>query len=248
MAVKSGYMRFRHQILLLLLSIILIMMVAAVLVAVPAAFTAQQRITFDRLNSVSNLKTLWVMREFNELRRGLVALADNVSVVDEVRFINKLLPRPGADQHLIDRLRRMDQNSDAAAGNRLSLYWQSYRRLYANFRYIENSFPGSEVLLVRPDDALVIFNLLGGERFMDRLTPPDRGRHPLYSCYLRALEFPDDVVFEDFDIGPEATPRKACAAKALLVDEDVIAVLIHEFSGYRINKIMAGRPGLGESG
>ncbi len=248
MAVKSGYMRFRHQILLLLLSIILIMMVAAVLVAVPAAFTAQQRITFDRLNSVSNLKTLWVMREFNELRRGLVALADNVSVVDEVRFINKLLPRPGADQHLIDRLRRMDQNSDAAAGNRLSLYWQSYRRLYANFRYIENSFPGSEVLLVRPDDALVIFNLLGGERFMDRLTPPDRGRRPLYSCYLRALEFPDDVVFEDFDIGPEATPRKACAAKALLVDEDVIAVLIHEFSGDLINNIMALRPGLGETG
>jgi signal transduction histidine kinase/CheY-like chemotaxis protein len=248
MAVKTGYMRFRHQILLLLLSIILIMMVAAVLVAVPAAFTAQQRITFDRLNSVSNLKTLWVMREFNELRRGLVALSDNVSVVDEVRFINKILPRPGGDQQLIQRLQQMDQRADLLAGDRLSLYWQAYRRLYANFRYIENSFPGSEVLLVRPDDALVVFNLLGGERFMQRLNLPEHSNLPLFKCYRRALEFPEDVVFEDFVVTADTTAQRACAAKALLVDEEVIAVLVQEFSGDLINNIMSLRPGLGETG
>lgn len=248
MAVKSGYMRFRHQILLLLLSIILIMMVAAVLVAVPAAFTAQQRITFDRLNSVSNLKTLWVMREFNELKRGLVALSDNVAVVDEVRFINKLLPRPGGDQQLIKRLRKLDQRADLLAGDRLSLYWQSYRRLYANFRYIENSFPGSEVLLVRPGDALVIFNLLGGERFMDRLSAASHARLPLYKCYQRALVSPEDVVFEDYNAGSTDSVQRACAAKALMVDEEVIAVLIQEFSGDLINNIMSLRPGLGETG
>ncbi len=248
MAVKSGYMRFRHQILLLLLSIILIMMVAAVLVAVPAAFTAQQRITFDRLNSVSNLKTLWVMREFNELKRGLVALSDNVAVVDEVRFINKVLPRPGGDQQLIKRLRKLDQRADLLAGDRLSLYWQSYRRLYANFRYIENSFPGSEVLLVRPGDALVIFNLLGGERFMDRLNGASHSRLPLYKCYQRALASPEDVVFEDYNAGSTDSVQRACAAKALMVDEEVVAVLIQEFSGDLINNIMSLRPGLGETG
>jgi signal transduction histidine kinase/CheY-like chemotaxis protein len=248
MAVKSGYMRFRHQILLLLLSIILIMMVAAVLVAVPAAFTAQQRITFDRLNSVSNLKTLWVMREFNELKRGLVALSDNVAVVDEVRFINKVLPRPGGDQQLIKRLRKLDQRADLLAGDRLSLYWQSYRRLYANFRYIENSFPGSEVLLVRPGDGLVIFNLLGGERFMDRLNGASHSRLPLYKCYQRALASPEDVVFEDYNAGSTDSVQRACAAKALMVDEEVVAVLIQEFSGDLINNIMSLRPGLGETG
>ncbi len=248
MAVKSGYMRFRHQILLLLLSIILIMMVAAVLVAVPAAFTAQQRITFDRLNSVSNLKTLWVMREFNELKRGLVALADNVSVVDEVRFITKLLPRPGGDQSLVNRIRELDQRAEQAVGNRLSLYWQAYRRLYANFRYIENSFPGSEVLLLRPGDGLIIFNLLGGEYFMGRLTADRYSQRPLYRCFQRSLESPDEVVFEDFNAGSDAATQRACAAKAVMVDEEVIAVLIQEFSGDLINNIMSLRPGLGETG
>lgn len=248
MAVKSGYMRFRHQILLLLLSIILIMMVTAVLVAVPATFTAQQRITFDRLNSVSNLKTLWVMREFSELKRGLVALADNVSVVDEVRFINKLLPRPGGDQYLIESLRQLDQRQDLLAGDRLSLYWQSYRRLFANFRYIENSFPGSEVLLLRPQDGLVIFNLLGGEHFMERLSVADHGRLPLYRCFTRALETPGEVVFEDFSAISTTEVRRACAATSITVDEEVIAVLVQEFSGDLINNIMSLRPGLGETG
>lgn len=248
MALKSGYMRFRHQILLLLLSIILIMMVAAVLVTVPAAFTAQQSITFERLTSVSNLKTLWVMREFNELKRGLVALADNVAVVDEVRFINKLLPLPEGDQELIERIRQVDQGEDLLAGDRLSLYWQSYKRLYANFRYIENSFPGSEVLLIRPEDGLVVFSLLGESRFMERLGRDAAGSPALYQCYQRAVAQPGSVVFEDFSIATGATVPRACAAKAVTLDEEVVAVLVHEFSGELINSIMSLRPGLGETG
>lgn len=248
MAVQPGYMRFRHQILLLLLSIILIMMVTAVLVAVPAAFTAQQNITFDRLNSVSNLKTLWVMREFNELKRGLVALADNVAVVDEVRFINKLLPGPRGDQRLIRQIVEADQGQPFLSGDRLSLYWQSYRRLYANFRYIENSFPGSEVLLVRPRDGLVVFSLLGEEPFMERLNEQSRGGGKLYDCYRRAVLEPGHVVFEDFDFSDEQQAPRACAAKAIVVDEEVVGVLAHQFTGDLINSIMSLRPGLGETG
>lgn len=248
MAIRSGYMRFRHQILLLLLSIILIMMVAAVLVTVPAAFTAQQLVTFERLTSVSNLKTLWLKREFNELKRGLVALADNVAIVDEVRFINKLLPLAEGDQELVERIRQVDQGEDLLAGDRLSLYWQSYKRLYANFRYIENSFPGSEVLLIRPDDGLVVFSLLGEARFMERITPDSHVGSSLYECYQRARRQPGDVIFEDFSTGANGSLPRACAAKAVTLDEEVVAVLIHEFSGELINSIMSLRPGLGETG
>ena len=248
MAVHSGYMRFRHQILALLLSIILIMMVTAVLVAVPAAFTAQQNITFDRLNSVSNLKTLWVMREFNELKRGLIALADNVAVVDEVRFINKLLPGPKADQRLIREIRESDRDQEFLSGDRLSLYWQSYRRLLANFRYMDSSFPGSDVLLVRPHDGLVVFNLLGGPLFMERLSETAHGASKLFACYARAMLDPHNVVFEDFDQSDYSQVPRGCAAKAVLVDETVVAVMVQQFTGDLINSIMSLRPGLGETG
>jgi signal transduction histidine kinase/CheY-like chemotaxis protein len=248
MSVQTGNMRFRHQILLLLLSIILLMMVAAVLVAVPAAFNAQQNITFDRLNSVSNLKTLWVMREFNELKRGLVALTDNAAIIDEVRFVDKLLPGASAGQSLIQSIRNADPNAPWLTGNRLSLYWQSYKRLYPHFRYMENNFPDSEVSLIRASDGLIFFNLLGGKLFMERIVGSQFETLPLYHCFRRARANPQQVVFEDFNYDDHSPVHRACAAKAVLVGDEVVAVLVHQFTWDLINSLMSLRPGLGETG
>ena len=248
MASRKGNLRFRYQIMMLLVAIIVVMLVSATLVVVPTAISNENRQAFDRLNSVNNLKTLWLLREFEELQRGLVSLAANAALVDELRFVNKLVGRSDSSYELYRQIRNNEKGKDPLIGDKLSLYWQSHARIHPYFRFVESSFPGSEILILRPDDGMVIYKLGDSVQLMKRLKNNKDWGAALNRCFLRAKNSPGDVVFEDFELKTDGSPHKACAAVLLSIDNEPEAVLIQQFSGELINGIMALRPGLGDSG
>jgi len=249
MAPRVSALRFRHQILLLLGSIIVMVTLAVLLVAVPAVISNEQRLAYDRLRSVNNLKALWLQRELDELQRGLLALATNVSLLDQLRFVTKLLPMGGGDPALLRRLRDGDRGDDPLAGDKLSLMWRAYDQVRPNFLYIDSSYPGSQMLLVRPADGLVLFSLHDSPLLL-RSLPAAVGESLLVRCYRRALDNPGRVVFEDFTRpeGRDLAPARGCAATTVGSDREPLAVLLHQFSGELVNAIMTSRQGLGDSG
>ena len=248
MASRKGNLRFRYQIMMLLVAIIVVMLVSATLVVVPTAISNENRQAFDRLNSANNLKTLWLLREFEELQRGLVSLAANVALVDELRFVNKLVGRSDSSYELYRQIRNNEKGEDPLIGDKLSLYWQSHARIHPYFRFIESSFPGSEIIILRPDDGMVIYKLGDNVQLMKRIKNNEDWGASLYRCFMRAKNSPGDVVFEDFELKADGSPHKACAAVLLSSEGGSEAVLIQQFSGELINGIMALRPGLGDSG
>ncbi|MEH6604315.1 MAG: response regulator [Pseudomonadales bacterium] len=227
------------------MSIILVLMLAAALVAVPAALSSEERLVYDRLTSANNLKALWLQREFDELRTTLNSLSTNVALLDDIRFVNTSLPRLPAAPELFARIRSGDKGEDPVAGDRLSLYWQSFSRIHPYFRYVEHSDRGSEIYLVRPADQLVIYSFHGKDALMKLLPSVGLGA-AVDRCYQGALASPDSVVIEDFMM-TEAGPR-ACAAVAMVLEGKPVGVLIEVFSPQIINDIMALRPGLGSTG
>ncbi|MFT6757312.1 MAG: signal transduction histidine kinase/DNA-binding response OmpR family regulator [Chitinophagales bacterium] len=248
MASRKGNLRFRYQIMMLLVAIIVVMLVSATLVVVPTAISNEKRQAFDRINSANNLKTLWLLREFEELQRGLVSLAANVALVDELRFVNKLVGRSDSSFELYRQIRNNEKGEDPLIGDKLSLYWQSHARIHPYFRFVESSFPGSEILILRPDDGMVIYKLGDSGQLMKRIRNNEEWGASLTRCFIRAKNSPGNVVFEDFELKTDLSPHKACAAVLLLIDGEPEAVLIQQFSGELINGIMALRPGLGDSG
>lgn len=134
-------------------------MVSVIFLAAPQLFESERRTAFERLRSESNLKSLWILREFEELERGLLSLASDERLIDEVRFLHQLLPNVASSSPLFVDIRQNNRGSDPFDGNRLSLYWQGFDRMTPSFSYLESSFPGSQLYIVRPVDNLVTYSL-----------------------------------------------------------------------------------------
>ncbi|CAH0993419.1 Sensor histidine kinase RcsC [Sinobacterium norvegicum] len=241
-ATKPKQIRFRHQIMALMLSIILIMTASVILVAVPASLYSEQIVTFDRLKSANRLKEFWVTRELSEIGSSVEVLSDNDNLVDEVRFLVKLIPLQ-APQETLDELAEQD-NGQWRFGDIGSLYWQSYRRLHAYFRFTDSTYPNSDVLLVRPDDGLIIYRFDREQGLFNAVTNQATA---LSQCVNKATNTPNQLIFQDLKELPDGTV-KGCAAKAIVSDGEVVAVLVLRYSPDLINFIMTKRPGLGETG
>ncbi len=247
MKVSADRLRFRHQILILLCSIIIIVMVTVIGIAAPQLIESERRTAFERLTSESNLKALWILREVDELERGLISLTEDERLIDEVRFIQQLLPSANSKSPLFTAINSSNRGTDPLAGDKLSLFWQGFDSMTPSFSYLESSFPGSQLYIVRPTDGLISYTLHQDPLLMTSVTEDTQSSGGLWRCYSRALKTPKQVVFEDFytQAGPSA---KACAASVMVYEGEALAVVVQEFSVGLINSILTTRPGLGNTG
>ncbi|ROR94872.1 signal transduction histidine kinase [Sinobacterium caligoides] len=234
--------RFRHQIMALMLSIILIMTASVILVAVPASLYSERVVTFDRLKSANRLKEYWITRELKEITSNLRVLSENESLVEEVRFLTKLLPADG-DKKVLAKLAKSNSRQ-WQFGDIGSLYWQSYRRLHAYFRFTDSTYPNSDVLLIRPDDGLIMYRFNRNDGLFNYV---GKQTTALAQCVYKAANNPHELIYNDLQRLSDDRV-KGCTAKAIVVDDVVIAVLVLRYSPDLINFIMTKRPGLGETG
>ncbi len=234
--------RFRHQIMALMISIILIMTASVILVAVPSSLYSERLITYDRLKSVNRLKEFWISRELNELASNLRALSDNQTIADEVYFLSSLL-ETSDDKKILNNIKQT-ASTKGTAGSISGLYWQSYSRLYAYFRFTDSLYPNAEVMLIRPKDGLIMYRFGRSNELFGYI---DRKDASLQSCVGEAYQAIGEMAFHDFSRLADGSV-KSCAARAILLDNKVIAILVLRISPDWINFIMTKRPGLGETG
>lgn len=247
MSVSVPKLRFRHQILILLSSIIIIVMVTVIGIAAPQLIENERRTAFERLSSQSNLKALWILREIEELERGLASLANDARLIDAVRFSHQLLPYVGSQSPLFIDIGEYNRGADPLDGTKLSLFWQTFDSMTPSFSYLESSFPGSQLYIVRPNDGLVSYTLHRDPLLASPLTASTSSLGGIWRCYSRALATPNKVVFEDFYTAAGAN-AKACAATVMRLNDQALAVVVQEFSVGLINEIMTTRAGLGDTG